>query len=74
MTHRGVAGKPKARAVLVNALPRSDQVPLKMQKFPFRQLFEQFGHPNAAAILEELDLKLSAIGAWDANAQGGKSK
>jgi alpha-L-rhamnosidase len=65
---------PKARVIMIKTLPGSDQVPLKMQKLPFRQLFEQFGHPNAAAILEELDLKLSAIGAWDTNTQGGKSK
>ena len=58
---------PKSRAVLLSALPQAEQTPLKMQKFPFGQLFEQLGHPNAKAVLEELDTKLAAIGAWDAD-------
>jgi alpha-L-rhamnosidase len=60
-------GNPKSKAVLASVLPDAEQTPLKMQAHPFRRLFEQFGHPNAKAILEELDAKLSAIGAWDAN-------
>ena len=56
--------EPKAKKVLLEVLPGSNQVPPRMQNLSIRQTFTQFGRPDAEEVLKELDARLSMIGAW----------